>query len=204
MDSTNDTESTNLQDYFSIVIVGDENVGKTCILNKYCNNQFSFSKKKQKSLEIYKKTITINGEEIRLKLWDTQYNESYFKLNKQIYERADCIIYACSLNNKDSFINIDSWYQILTDNIDLSNKQMMILVNKSDLEEERAVSKEEIKQKADSFDMSYYEVSALNGNGLEDAFKTILTKVVSSTYSKTGDTQELKQDENTNSSNCIS
>ena len=166
MDSTNDTESTSLQDYFSIVIVGDENVGKTCILNKYCNNQFSFSKKKQKSLEIYKKTITINGEEIRLKLWDTQYNESYFKLNKQIYERADCIIYACSLNNKDSFINIDSWYQILTDNIDLSNKQMMILVNKSDLEEERAVSKEEIKQKADSFDMSYYEVSALNGNGL--------------------------------------
>ena len=203
MDSTNDTESTSLQDYFSIVIVGDENVGKTCILNKYCNNQFSFSKKKQKSLEIYKKTITINGEEIRLKLWDTQYNESYFKLNKQIYERADCIIYACSLNNKDSFINIDSWYQILTDNIDLSNKQMMILVNKSDLEEERAVSKEEIKQKADSFDMSYYEVSALNGNGLEDAFKAILTKVVS-TYSKTGDTQELKQDENTNSSNCIS
>ena len=52
--------------------------------------------------------------------------------------------------------------------------------------------------------MSYYEVSALNGNGLEDAFKTILTKVVSSTYSKTGDTQELNQDENTNSSNCIS
>lgn len=203
MDSTNDTESTNLQDYFSIVIVGDENVGKTCILNKYCNNQFSFSKKKQKSLEIYKKTITINGEEIRLKLWDTQYNESYFKLNKQIYERADCIIYACSLNNKDSFVNIDSWYQILSDNIDLSNKQMMILVNKCDLEEERAVSKEEMKQKADSLDMTYYEVSALNGNGLEDAFKAILTKVVS-TYSKTGDTQELKQDENTNSSNCIS
>ena len=203
MDSTNDTESTSLQDYFSIVIVGDENVGKTCILNKYCNNQFSFSKKKQKSLEIYKKTITINGEEIRLKLWDTQYNESYFKLNKQIYERADCIIYACSLNNKDSFVNIDSWYQILSDNIDLSNKQMMILVNKCDLEEERAVSKEEMKQKADSLDMTYYEVSALNGNGLEDAFKAILTKVVS-TYSKTGDTQELKQDENTNSSNCIS
>ena len=204
MDSTNDTESTSLQDYFSIVIVGDENVGKTCILNKYCNNQFSFSKKKQKSLEIYKKTITINGEEIRLKLWDTQYNESYFKLNKQIYERADCIIYACSLNNKDSFINIDSWYQILTDNIDLSNKQMMILVNKSDLEEERAVSKEEIKQKADSFDMSYYEVSALNGNGLEDAFQTKRTKVVSRTYSRRGDIEELKQDENTNSSNCIS
>lgn len=203
MDSTNDTESTNLQDYFSIVIVGDENVGKTCILNKYCNNQFSFSKKKQKSLEIYKKTITINGEEIRLKLWDTQYNESYFKLNKQIYERADCIIYACSLNNKDSFANIDSWYQILSDNIELSNKQMMILVNKCDLEEERAVSKEEMKQKADSLDMTYYEVSALNGNGLENAFKAILTKVVS-TYSKTGDSQELKQDENTNSSNCIS
>ena len=52
-------DSNSLQDYFSIVIVGDENVGKTSILNKFCNNKFSFSKKKQKSIEIYKKTLEL-------------------------------------------------------------------------------------------------------------------------------------------------
>ena len=56
-------DSNSLQDYFSIVIVGDENVGKTSILNKLCNNKFSFSKKKQKSIEIYKKTLELNGTE---------------------------------------------------------------------------------------------------------------------------------------------
>ena len=157
-------DSNSLQDYFSIVIVGDENVGKTSILNKFCNNKFSFSKKKQKSIEIYKKTLELNGTEFRLKLWDTQYNESYFKLNKQIYERADCIIFTCSINNKDSFTNLGNWYQNLSENIDLSNKQMMILANKCDLDDERVVGNDEIRQKAEEMEIPFFEISALHGS----------------------------------------
>lgn len=192
-------DSNSLQDYFSIVIVGDENVGKTSILDKFCNNKFSFSKKKQKSIEIYKKTLELNGTEFRLKLWDTQYNESYFKLNKQIYERADCIIFTCSINNKDSFTNLGNWYQNLSENIDLSSKQMMILANKSDLDDEREVGNDEIRQKAEEMDIPFFEISALNGSGIDEAFNSLVSKVVSNTY-KNEDKQELKPDDNNNSS----
>ena len=188
-------DSNSLQDYFSIVIVGDENVGKTSILNKFCNNKFSFSKKKQKSIEIYKKTLELNGTEFRLKLWDTQYNESYFKLNKQIYERADCIIFTCSINNKDSFTNLGNWYQNLSENIDLSNK----LANKCDLVDERVVGNDEIRQKAEEMEIPFFEISALNGSGLDEAFNSLISKVVNNTY-KNEDKQELKPDDNNNSS----
>ena len=41
-----ESNSESLQDYFSIVMVGDENVGKTSILSKYCNNKLKFKDKK--------------------------------------------------------------------------------------------------------------------------------------------------------------
>lgn len=195
-------EKESLQDYFSIVMVGDEDVGKTSILNRYCNNKFTTSKKKKtKSLDIYKKSLEYKSNEFMLKLWDSKYTESSFKLNKQIYERADCIIFVCSIIDKASFTNINNWYQILSDNIDLSNKQMMILANKVDLEDDRVIGNDEIRQKAEELDIPFYEVSALSNTGLDEAFNAMISKMVSNTYK--GETQVLKADENNNSSgNC--
>ena len=196
-----ESNSESLQDYFSIVMVGDENVGKTSILSKYCNNKFPLTKKKHKSLDIYKKSLEYNGNEFRLKLWDTQYNESNFKLNRQIYERADCIIFVCAINNKNSFTNLDNWYQILSENIDMTNKQMMIIANKSDLDDDRVVGNDEIRQKAEEIDVPFFEVSAMDGSGLQEAFDSMIKRVVSNAYK--GESKELKLDENNNSSgNC--
>ena len=196
-----ESNSESLQDYFSIVMVGDENVGKTSILSKYCNNKFPLTKKKHKSLDIYKKSLEYNGNEFRLKLWDTQYNESNFKLNRHIYERADCIIFVCAINNKDSFTNLDNWYQILSENIDMTNKQMMIIANKSDLDDDRVVGNDEIRQKAEEIDVPFFEVSAMDGSGLQEAFDSMIKRVVSNAYK--GESKELKLDENNNSSgNC--
>ena len=196
-----ESNSESLQDYFSIVMVGDENVGKTSILSKYCNNKFPLTKKKHKSLDIYKKSLEYNGNEFRLKLWDTQYNESNFKLNRQIYARADCIIFVCAINNKDSFTNLDNWYQILSENIDMTNKQMMIIANKSDLDDDRVVGNDEIRQKAEEIDVPFFEVSAMDGSGLQEAFDSMIKRVVSNAYK--GESKELKLDENNNSSgNC--
>ena len=189
-----------VQDYFNIVLIGDENVGKTCILDRYCNNKFSFTKKKQKSIEIYKKQLELNDTVYKLKLWDTQFNDSYFKLNKQIYDRADCIILVCAVNNRDSFTDLNTWYQTLCDNIDTSNKNLVIIANKNDLEEERVVGVDEIRQKAEELGMDFYEMSALENQNVEDSFESIIEKVVTTTYNNKQSVTELKADENNNSS----
>jgi small GTP-binding protein len=170
-----------LQDCFSIVIVGDENVGKTSILTKYCHNNFSEEKKAQNTIDIYTKSITINNRTYKLKLWDTQFNESCFKLNKQIYERADCLILAYSVNDKDSFANLNKWYRILADNMDLSEKQMMIVGNKIDLEDERVVSVNDIKRKGEDMEMECFEVSCLTGEGMDKAFECLVKKAIKNT-----------------------
>lgn len=172
-----------LHDYFSIVVIGDSSVGKTCILDRYCNSKFSFTKKKQKSVEVFKKTIEIKGKEYRLKLWDSNYND---KINKQIYERADCIIIVCSVTNKESFENVENWVQLLSDNLDISSKMVVLMANKIDIEEGRLVPAEEIKKKGNELQMDVFEVSALESTGIDEAFEKIIEKVITNTYKDGG------------------
>ena len=181
--STNPKHPAPCLDYFSIVIIGDSNVGKTSILNKYCNNSFSFSKKKHKTIDTFKKTITLGNKEFSLKLWDTHFQESDFESNKQIYERADCLVFVCSYDIKDSLLNLSKWYQQYNDNVDISNKQMMIFVNKNDLDDdEREFNSDDVKEKSKEMGIKMVEVSSLEGDGIEEAFNGIIKTLVEKMY----------------------
>ena len=83
----------------------------------------------------------------------------------------------------------------------MTNKQMMIIANKSDLDDDRVVGNDEIRQKAEEIDVPFFEVSAMDGSGLQEAFDSMIKRVVSNAYK--GESKELKLDENNNSSgNC--
>ena len=200
MSSDNSSSLEHIHDCFSVVIVGDCNVGKTSILSKYCNNVFSEQKQANKAIDIYTKTIRIKDKIYKLKLWDILYNESNFKLNQQIYERTDCVVFAYSVNDKESFANINKWYNILAESLDLSEKQMMIIGNKIDLEDERVVGVDEVRRKAEHMQMEYYEVSCLTGEGMNQAFECLVNKAINNTYKD--NLLELKTHTNASSGNC--
>ena len=50
---------------------------------------------------------------------------------------------------------------------------MVLIGNKADLEEERAVKKEEALEVAKEFNLAYLETSALNAQNIDAAFETI-------------------------------
>ncbi|MCQ2816141.1 MAG: GTP-binding protein [archaeon] len=169
------TSNKSESEYFSIVILGDEGVGKTSILDRYCNSKFSFTQSKHKTAEVFKKNIQIKDKEYLIKLWDSHCNE---KLNKQIYKKADCIIIVCSVLSRDSYDNIDNWIQLVSDNTDIANKMMVLMANKIDIEEERVVNSEEINQKGGYYQMDTFEVSAMESTGIDESFEKIIEKII--------------------------
>ena len=189
-----------IHDCFSVVIVGDSNVGKTSILSKYCNNVFTEQKQINKAIETYTKTIRVKDKMYKLKLWDIQYNESNFKLNQQIYERTDCVVFAYAVNDKESFVNVKKWFNILADIMDVSDKQMIMIGNKIDLEDERVVGADEGRSQAESMQIEYYEVSCVTGEGMNTAFECLVNKAVSNTYKD--NLMELRAQTNASSGNC--
>ena len=51
-------------DKFNIIFVGDENVGKTSIINRYINNTFLDEKKETIGIDNYSKIVTIKQKKI--------------------------------------------------------------------------------------------------------------------------------------------
>ena len=59
---------------------------------------------------------------------------------------------------------------------DFEVKNIIICANKNDLEDERKVSKMEIKQWCESMNCDYVEISVLNDQGVDDLVSKVITK----------------------------
>ena len=156
---------SNIRDSFNLVLMGDSSVGKTSILERYCNNFFKTEKYKRKTIEIYKKFITFGDFSYQLKFWDEpNFVDNCNGSEVNMFRNCDGIIYVCSYDNSDSLTHINTWYQFLTQYIDLSTKEMILLINKNDLKEEKVITEEQIDKKGKDLQLEYYEISSKTGN----------------------------------------
>ena len=94
---------------------------------------------------------------------------SYYKGDKGAF-----IVY--DITKKESFKNVDKWIKDLKEFGD-EDVTILIIGNKCDLEDEREVSIEEVKKKAELFDIGYCETSALKAKNIDYAFQTLIKLV---------------------------
>ena len=170
---------SNIKDYFNIVIIGDSSVGKTSILEQYINNTFQLEPKSKKLIELYKKKICFNPNFYKLKFWDiTKFIGKNDISEIDMFYNCDGIIFVSSYDNKSSLDNLNIWYQLLIEYVDLSTKEMMWLINKKDLVEEKIVTEEQIEKKSKDLQLDYYEVSAKTGENIENGIKNLVAKLI--------------------------
>ena len=168
-----------VKDYFNIVLIGDPSVGKTSILKKYINNAFEVELKNEKVVEIYTKKISFNSNSYKLKFWDiTKFigNNDISKLD--MFYNCDGIIFVSSYDSKSSLENLNIWYQLLIEYVDLSTKEMIWLINKKDLNENKVLTDEQIDKKSKDLQLDYYMVSAKTGENIDDGITQIVNKLI--------------------------
>ena len=92
---------------------------------------------------------------------------------------CDGILYVCSYDDPASLTHINSWYQFLTQYIDLSTKEMALIINKKDLkEQEKLIKEEQIEKKSKDLQLQYFEISAKTGENLINTIKLIINKII--------------------------
>ena len=168
-------------DTFDFFLVGDTNIGKTCLLNRYCYDFYSAYKKKRRKTEIYKMSTTNDNLEFKLQFWDIVLTEDNIESNKKIIDKSDGIIFVCTYDNKDSLKRIMYWHKLLSPYI--NNKQTSLFVNKNDLEDEIVVSDDDIKRIAYELNMDHYSMSAKTGKGVKKAFSDFSLRAIAKIYS---------------------
>jgi len=162
---------------FKILTIGESGVGKTCILRRFVENKFLKSHLATIGIDFRTKVIHVYGKDIKLKIWDTAGQERYHNITSQIYKGADGIILVFDVNEEISFTKIKDWIEQIKSNVSQEEISLILLGNKCDIEE-RAISKEQGQEMANSLNVNYYETSALNGTGINEAFEGLTKEIM--------------------------
>jgi small GTP-binding protein len=155
---------------FKVIIIGDSNVGKSSLANKAVKNTFDTSYNTTLGFEYFSFFVKIDKKTLKLQIWDTCGQEVYQSLIANFYRNSSLAIMVYGINNRDSFEHIDNWLKEIKRSSNPDAK-IILIGNKSDLENERKVTYEEAEKYAEELEFSkFYETSAKNGINTQEVF----------------------------------
>ncbi|KAJ5072769.1 small gtp binding protein rab8 [Anaeramoeba ignava] len=157
---------------------GDYKVGKTQMLSRFCDNQFTDEYKETIGVDLKMEIIEIEGKTIQLQIWDVAGQDDFRSIIPMYFRGAKGVLLVYDITNQNSFNNIKTrWIEDIKKNLN-KTLQMILIGNKNDLEEKRIISKEKGKEFADKLQIPFYEVSAKNNINIDDAFFHLATNIL--------------------------
>ncbi|MBY8988279.1 MAG: GTP-binding protein, partial [Candidatus Lokiarchaeota archaeon] len=158
---------------FKSIVVGDGGVGKTALTLRFSKGFFTEDYKMTIGVDFHVKTISIDTPEepikCKLQLWDTGGQERFSSIRPMYYRGSLGTILVFDLTNSASFEHLPQWIEEVRANIK-AEIPVLLVGNKSDLIDQRAVSAKEISRFTSNFNLYYMETSAKTGDGVGDCF----------------------------------
>ncbi|MFX1568609.1 MAG: GTP-binding protein [Promethearchaeota archaeon] len=164
---------------FKFVILGDHEVGKTSIIRRFVEKRYTTDYRATIGINILSHEFEFFGNKIGVSLYDLGAQKYFKRFRKVYYLGAQAAFIVYDLSNRESFENINNWYEELKQFTLGEDIPIVIVGNKSDLEEGRKVFYQEGARLANKLSagekikLSYIETSALSGSNVEDAFNLI-------------------------------
>ena len=170
---------------FKYIIVGNAAVGKSNICYRFTKGEFIEQYQVTINLDFTYKNIKIGDNDYRIQIWDTVGQECFKSISRGYYKNSVCALVVYDITNRDTFNNVLSWIDEVKKNG--PNTITLILVgNKSDLNDKRVISIEEGENFAHNNNMLFYETSALTGDNInklfEDSIRHITDKIKRNYY----------------------
>ena len=156
-----------------ITILGEKNVGKTSLVYRYIENKFRDSYKATLGVNLLKKDMEVDGNSVSAQIWDLGGQDSFKSLRKLYLEGSNGALVIFDLTERKTFDRLNEWVDSFKE---ARGEQPMVLIgNKSDLENQRKITEMEASNYAKENKMELILTSAKTGQNVEDAF-IILTK----------------------------
>lgn len=154
---------------FKLLIIGNSSVGKTSFLFRYCDNSFTSAFVSTVGIDFKVKTVIRNDKKVKLQIWDTAGQERYRTITTAYYRGSMGFILMYDITNEESFHAVQDWSsQIRTYSWD--NAQVVLVANKSDLEEQRVVAEDRGKQLSSQMGLEFFETSAKENKNVKEVF----------------------------------
>ena len=155
---------------FKIVIIGDSNVGKSCLLVRFADDCFTENYITTIGVDFRFRTLNIGNNNVKLQIWDTAGQERYRTITNAYYRGADAIVLVADSTDMKSFQNIPDWVTEVSKYVP-EDTYKILLINKADVEdEEKVITKEIINKFQEDLGIVAIETSAKTGLNVDEAF----------------------------------
>lgn len=161
-----------------MIVVGNIGVGKSSIVSRFVDGDFDGKTVGTVGIDFKDKEVEIDNKTVNIQIWDTAGEERHWTIPPAYCRKADGVILIYDITNSRSFDSIVFWKDRVIE-CSPNKAEMMILGNKLDLEYQRAISEDSGRElTARIGSQSFYEVSALTGENIEQAFESLAELIV--------------------------
>ncbi|KAM7407129.1 hypothetical protein PAMA_003048 [Pampus argenteus] len=161
---------------FKIIVIGDSNVGKTCLTYRFCGGTFLRNPEATIGVDFRERTLELDGENIKLQIWDTAGQERFRKsMVEHYYRSAHAVIFVYDVTSLISFESIPEWIEECSRHSVGPLVPRIMVGNKCDLRDRREVPTSAAQCVADSYNFPLFETSAKDPSEKEHVDAIFLT-----------------------------
>lgn len=171
---------------FKICVIGDAAVGKTSLIKRYTTNTFEKDYISTLGMQFSRYEETVSGEMVELFLWDLAGQESFSTLRDRFYKGSSgaIVVFSLAPEEIETYRNINKWLSNIKEAC--GNIPTILFGNKADLVDQDALASSPNYETSDVHVnkfvqdhniIKYFRTSALTGQGVKEAFQTLVFKL---------------------------
>jgi len=173
--------SSSFKPFFKIIILGDAGVGKSSLMVRFVNKDFSGEYKATIGADFLSTDVDINGRIVSLQVWDTAGQERFVALCIAFFRGSDACILVYDINDEKSISSLATWKDEFLRHSNTDQAQAFpFFVFGNKIDDAGKKSEDNIanaKAWAESQNIPHFTTSAKNATGVDAAFFEI-AKVV--------------------------
>lgn len=174
--ATSSSHKAAAQPPLKLVVIGSGGVGKSAITIQFVQ-QYFIPNYDPTIADTYQKNMILDGELIRLEVYDTAGQDEFAALREASLREADGFLLVFSVSSRESLEYVCQLQRFIEVFKDRDFFPMILVGNKCDLEDQRQVGRVEAEQLAMSWRISYFECSAKYNRVISQIFEELVRLV---------------------------
>ena len=152
-----------------LFLLGDSGVGLTSLKTRFADDMFLLDTPSTITVEFKEKKLEIDGEMVQVRVWEVTGQTKSVPVRSSYIKKADGVICVFSLENSNSFDEIEFWINFAKENA-IEGTPIYLVGNKADI---AITLKDRIEELIERLGLRYFKVSAKTGENVEKVFTEI-------------------------------
>lgn len=162
---------------YHIVVLGSGGVGKSCLTAQFVQNVWieSYDPTIEDS---YRKQIEVDGRHVILEILDTAGTEQFTAMRELYMKTGQGFLLVFAITSASSFHELAELREQIKRIKEDDNVPMVLVGNKSDLEEDRAIPRPRAFATSREWNTPYFETSARRRANVDEAFVDLCRQII--------------------------